>query len=696
MLNLIFVIHNHQPLGNIPDVFRKAYEVSYKPFLDIVRKHPKIKWALHTSGCLMEWIDENEPEYFEILKGEIADGRLEIVGGGMWEPIQPIFTERNLKLQFDLMKKFIGEKFGVAPAGSWTTERVWEPELASRLSKSGMEFTLLDDSQFRSALPSPDEHKLWGYYRTEADGNGVSVFPIDEKLRYLIPFAEAEKVVKHIENRALELPDGASITYGDDGEKFGMWPDTHEWVYKKGWLDKFFTLLEQSELIETIHPSEYLKKNPYSRGHVYLPTSSYREMGVWNLFPERNLAAEKIHHMVEEDEELSRIQPPHSEGHFRNFLSRYPESRLMYERTSEIVRFILNENPGAIPEKKSNDALSSALWHVLRAQCNCAYWHGVFGGIYLNFIRFENHREILTAEKILSDAGIHKTGARNIGATISSGKTDPDSLIGVNSGDVMWVIDPRSGQIVSAGSLVKRIDVIDVVARRKEAYHMTMIETGAGDSHVEPATIHEKVDVAPEGWSDGFGYDLFRRGCFFDRVTSEPLSLEQLATVKYETILGTEEKPWDSEITDKFIKLFRNDGEWRREKVIEFADGKAEMIWKVENKSEELSGKYLYLEFNFGLLAGNANDRFHTISKKKYKLETFMEFPGVNKDVLKDGWTGVEAEVSVPDADWMGIYPVKTLSRSESGLEMTYQGTCVVFRVPLSAEQKVNSLIRIE
>ena len=32
----------------------------------------------------------------------------------------------------------------------------------------------------------------------------------------------------------------------DDGEKFGVWPDTHHQVYEKGWLDQFFTLLEQN------------------------------------------------------------------------------------------------------------------------------------------------------------------------------------------------------------------------------------------------------------------------------------------------------------------------------------------------------------------------------------------------------------------------------------------------------------------
>ena len=34
----------------------------------------------------------------------------------------------------------------------------------------------------------------------------------------------------------------------DDGEKFGGWPGTKEWVYERGWLDRFMDTM--SGLIE--------------------------------------------------------------------------------------------------------------------------------------------------------------------------------------------------------------------------------------------------------------------------------------------------------------------------------------------------------------------------------------------------------------------------------------------------------------
>ena len=49
-----------------------------------------------------------------------------------------------------------------------------------------MEYTVLDDFHFQRA--GLDESDLRGYYLTEEDGKLLKVFPIAERLRYLIPF----------------------------------------------------------------------------------------------------------------------------------------------------------------------------------------------------------------------------------------------------------------------------------------------------------------------------------------------------------------------------------------------------------------------------------------------------------------------------------------------------------------------------
>ncbi len=74
-----------------------------------------------------------------------------------------------------------------------------------------------------------------------------------------------------------------AVTYGDDGEKFGGWPETYQWVYEERYLHRFFqTLTEASDWLETVTFAEYVDRTP-PKGRVYLPMASYEEMMEWSL-----------------------------------------------------------------------------------------------------------------------------------------------------------------------------------------------------------------------------------------------------------------------------------------------------------------------------------------------------------------------------------------------------------------------------
>ncbi len=64
-IRLLFVLHNHQPIGNFDGVFEQAYQDSYRPFLELFESYPELKLALHTSGSLLEWLDAHHPEYVD-------------------------------------------------------------------------------------------------------------------------------------------------------------------------------------------------------------------------------------------------------------------------------------------------------------------------------------------------------------------------------------------------------------------------------------------------------------------------------------------------------------------------------------------------------------------------------------------------------------------------------------------------------
>ena len=66
-LNLGLAIHNHQPVGNYPFVFEQVYHDAYLPFLEALERHPDVRISLHISGCLLDWLLPNRPEYIRQL-----------------------------------------------------------------------------------------------------------------------------------------------------------------------------------------------------------------------------------------------------------------------------------------------------------------------------------------------------------------------------------------------------------------------------------------------------------------------------------------------------------------------------------------------------------------------------------------------------------------------------------------------------
>src|SRR5207344_2373470 len=106
------------------------------------------------------------------------------------------------------------------------------------------------------------DDELNGYYLTEEQNGIVRIFPGSEKLRYLIPFHPPEEAVELLACLRSSERNKLAVM-ADDGEKFGVWPETFHTVYEEGWLERFFTLLEQSsDWLETTTFTGYLAKEP--------------------------------------------------------------------------------------------------------------------------------------------------------------------------------------------------------------------------------------------------------------------------------------------------------------------------------------------------------------------------------------------------------------------------------------------------
>jgi alpha-amylase len=384
-ITLLFGVHAHQPVGNFTEVIDEAHLRCYRKFFEVLEHYPDFRFAAHFSGWLLDVLAERYPQDMKRMAAMTKRGQVEWFGSGDCEPVLASIPHRDRVTQIVTLSDKLQKRFGRRPKGAWLTERVWESAVVASLAESGIEYVAVDDYHFLCA--GADPATLDSFHTTEESGLALDLFPISEAARYRFPFAPADETVAWLEDLARQGQRAA--IYFDDIEKFGIWPETYEWVYEKGWLTQFIEGVLKSELIRTGSFEEFRGANR-TRGIVYLPTASYIEMNEWTL---PGPAAREYHQLLEDEKARGRFErrkPYLRGGIWRNFFSRYPESNWMHKRMLEVSR-----RYAALPAKQQTAARRERLH---RCQANDAYWHGLFGGLYLPHLRRAIWNNLLALE----------------------------------------------------------------------------------------------------------------------------------------------------------------------------------------------------------------------------------------------------------------------------------------------------------
>ncbi len=390
-VSLLLGVHAHQPVGNFDHVIDDAQARCYGPFLRAMHAYPEFRFSIHFSGWLYDYLCKRYPAEIRLLKEMVARGQAEIFGAGYTEPVLAVIPYRDRVSQVTRLSKRLEKTLGQAPQGAWLTERVWEATVVPALADAGISYTTVDDYHFLCTGKTAAE--LDGYFTTEEDGRKLDLFPISEALRYRLPFAPANEAVSYLESLAKEEGNPAAI-YFDDIEKFGIWPETYHWVYEQGWLKDFVEGVLSSKIIRTMRYSDY-RKEARTRGVIYLPTTSYIEMNEWTLpVPAAHHYADLVQE-AKNSGNFDRNKAFLRGGIWKNFLSRYPESNWMHKRM-----LALSARYDALPKKARKADMQEALFE---AQANDAYWHGLFGGLYLPHLRRAIYHAIVKLEKMLDE-----------------------------------------------------------------------------------------------------------------------------------------------------------------------------------------------------------------------------------------------------------------------------------------------------
>ena len=289
-----------------------------------------------------------------------------------------------------------------------------------------------------------------------------------------------------------------------------------------------------------------------------------------------------------------------------------------------------------------------------RGQCNCAYWHGAFGGVYLPHLRNAIYHQLIEADNLLDRA--LKRPKTWVELTADDYNFDRRQEVQLAGDKLVALFSPASG------GLMYELDVrpiahnlLATMARRPEAYHRKVLAGNDGRNDV--AGVSDQVVFKQEGLDARLQYDALPRKSLVDHFYDSQTTVETLFRGEAPEIGDFAQRPYEA-------RLRRNPRRMQVQLTAQgLVGGQPLRITKsvtLEAGSSLLEIHYLLeglpqeqpllfaVEFNFAGMPGGADDRYF-YGRDRHRLGqlgTQLDQADVAELGLVDEWLGLEANLS--------------------------------------------------
>jgi 4-alpha-glucanotransferase len=360
--------------------------------------------------------------------------------------------------------------------------------------------------------------------------------------------------------------------------------------------------------------------------------------------------------------------------------------------------------PACDEREKQVADLAEARDLLLRAQCNDAYWHGIFGGIYAPHLRTDPVRNLIRAEAIAERL---TPGASAPRVEMLDFDADGANELLFTSPEFQALLKPSDGGTLAALDFrPAAATLINSILRRPEAYHTRLREAAAGASATGAAvSIHEQTRVKEPGLERFLRYDRWPRHAFriliFDpsrtQADYETLELREDAafagsayTVKSSAASSAEMFCADSLLVHDKTKAAAPRLLLFKSFSFNPCPSGFEVACEIQLKLKELLEKPVAvgIESIINLLAPTEPDRFFETPDGRTNLRFSGALPAPILR-MEDGWQRVRVALHAPLSEGFWIAPIETVSESEEGFERVYQGSQIlaVWRPPLTTQK---------
>jgi alpha-amylase len=337
------------------------------------------------------------------------------------------------------------------------------------------------------------------------------------------------------------------------------------------------------------------------------------------------------------------------------------------------------------------ELLDAARADLYRGQCNCPYWHGAFGGLYLPHLRNAIYRHLIQADNLL-DRAEGRTGPW-VDAQVGDFNLDARQEVRLENDQLVALLRPsQGGQLYELDCRRTATNLLATLDRRAETYHETIRNSllGVTDPDV-PATVTQRVIFKQDGLDRLLVYDPHPRKAFVDHFFDPATTLDawmagtgrELGDFVLGAYLGqVHREPGRARISLE-RKGFVAGHPIRIVKLVSLEAGRPRIDVHYEISGLPRDGGMAFgVELNVASMAGHAPDRYvlGEGGRNLGPLDELLDLPAGRQLALCDEWLDLSATFSwsKPAAVW--TFPIQTVSQSEGGFEAVYQSTAVLPR----------------
>ena len=105
--------------------------------------------------------------------------------------------------------------------------------------------------------------------------------------------------------------------------------------------------------------------------------------------------------------------------------------------------------------------------NLYKAQTNCGYWHGIFGGFYLSHLRQSIYKHMILAQNLLDKKLMTK------GLTLQKYDINFDGYdeVEINNKKLIAYFSTKGAALLEFSLRDKAFNIINTITRQKEVYH---------------------------------------------------------------------------------------------------------------------------------------------------------------------------------------------------------------------------------